>query len=57
MELLWDYCFTKKLGLPENKQDKKILLTEAALNPSKNREKMGQIMFEKYDFGGVMFEY
>lgn len=23
----------------------------------KNREKMGEIMFEKYDFGGVMFEY
>lgn len=41
MELLWDYCFTQKLGLPENKLDKKILLTEAALNPIKNREKMG----------------
>lgn len=57
MEHLWTYCFEKKLNLPKNKKDKQILLTEAALNPLKNREKMGEIMFEKYDFGGVMFEY
>jgi len=57
MEALWDYCFHTKLGLPESKKDKRILLTEPAKNPMKNREKMGEIMFEKLDFGGVMFEY
>jgi len=57
MELLWNYCFTNKLGLPEDKTDKKILLTEPALNPTKNREKMGEIMIEKFGFGGVAFEY
>jgi actin-related protein 2 len=57
MEHIWDYCFHKKLGLPEDKSDKQILLTEAARNPLKNREKMGEIMFEKYSFGGVLFEY
>ena len=57
MEMLWDYCFEKKLGLPADKSDKKIVLTEPAKNPKKNREKMGEIMLEKYGFGGVLFEY
>jgi actin-related protein 2 len=56
MEILWDYCFTNKLGLPENKGDKRILLTEPAKNPTKNREKMGEIMIEKYGYCGVAFE-
>ena len=33
MELIWDYCFHNKLGLAHDKLDKKILLTEPALNP------------------------
>jgi actin-related protein 2 len=57
MELIWHYCFDEKLKLGENRLDKKILLTEPALNPKKNREKMGEIMFEKFGFGGVNFEY
>ena len=57
MELIWDYCFNKKLGLEGNKADKKIRLTEPARNPKKTREKMGEIMFEKFGFGGVLFEY
>lgn len=57
MEALWDYCFDVKLGLPADKSGHQILLTEAALNPLKNREKMGEIMFEKYNYGGVLFEY
>lgn len=32
-------------------------MTEPAKNPMKNREKMGELMFEKFDYGGVMFEY
>ena len=56
MELLWDYCFDTKLQLPKDKSSKKILLTEPANNPKKNREKMGSIMFEKYGFGAVAFE-
>lgn len=57
MEKLWDYCFHTKLDLAEDKSDKQILLTEPALNPTKNREKMGEVMFEKFNFGGVAFEY
>lgn len=56
MEHVWDYCF-KKLNLPEDKGSHRILLTEAAKNPLKNRERMGEIMFERYGFGGVLFEY
>lgn len=56
MELLWNYCFENKLQLDKDKSSKKILLTEPAKNPKKNREKMGEIMFEKYGFGGVAFE-
>jgi len=58
MEEIWDYCFFTKLGLkPEDLKDKYILLTEAANNANANRNKMGEIMFEKYGFAGVMFEY
>lgn len=57
MEIIWNYCFFTKLGLPQSCKDHQILLTEPAKNPVANRQKMGEIMFEKYDFGGVMFEY
>lgn len=56
MEHLWSYTFHDKLGLAEDKSDKRVLLTEPALNPKKNREKMGEYMFEKFNFGGVAFE-
>jgi len=57
MEILWEYCFDKKLGLKQDKSDKRILLTEPAKNPTKNREKMGEIMLEKFGYGGVAFEF
>lgn len=58
MEHIWNYAFYTKLGLkPGELGSKKILLTEAAENSQDNRNKMGQIMFETYGFGGVLFEY
>jgi actin-related protein 2 len=57
MEALWDYCFHKKLGLAADKKDKQILLTEPVGNHQKNREKMGEYMFEKFNFGGIAFEF
>ena len=46
---VWDYTFgPEKLDLePENC---KILLTEPPMNPTRNREKMIEVMFEKYGF-------
>jgi len=51
MKLLWDYTFNDKLHV--DTAGRKILLTEPPMNPLKNRERMCQIMFEEYGFGGV----
>ena len=48
---LWDYTFNEKLQV--NTQGRKILLTEPPMNPLSNREKMCEVMFEHYNFGGV----
>lgn len=31
----------------------KVLLTEPPMNPTKNREKIAEVMFEKYQFHGI----
>lgn len=51
MEHLWNYTFQEKMKIDTT--GRKILLTEPPLNPLKNREKMCDVMFEKYNFGGV----
>ena len=51
MELLWDHTFSEEI-LNVDPTDAKILLTEAPMNPKKNREKLIQTMFEKYGFQG-----
>ncbi|KAI8911831.1 actin family [Gorgonomyces haynaldii] len=52
MHHLWDYTFNEKLGIT-NFAEHKILLTEPAMNPKKNREKMLEVMFEHYGFSGA----
>ncbi|KAM9901211.1 hypothetical protein OXX79_004679 [Metschnikowia pulcherrima] len=51
MEHLWDYAFYERMKVSTPGQ--KILLTEPPMNPLKNRETMCDVMFEKYQFGGV----
>ena len=51
MEHLWDYTFAEKLRIDPS--GRKILLTEPPMNPLKNRERMCEVMFERYNFGGV----
>jgi actin-related protein 2 len=48
---LWDYTFNEKLKVDTT--GRKILLTEPPMNPLKNRERMCEVMFENYQFGGV----
>jgi len=48
---VWDYTFEEKLKV--NPRECKIMLTEAPMNPKKNREQMIQTMFEKYQFKSV----
>nr|WOD57887.1 Arp2D2 [Drosophila mayri] len=46
---VWDYTFgPKKMDI--DLTNSKILLTEPPMNPIKNREKMIEVMFEKYAF-------
>ncbi|KAJ7595913.1 actin family [Mycena floridula] len=52
MKLLWDYTFDEKLKV-ESTRGMKILLTEPPMNPRVNRERMCEVMFEEYGFGGV----
>jgi actin-related protein 2 len=47
---VWDYTFSEKLKI--NPKECKVLLTEPPMNPKKNREKMIETMFEKYDVAG-----
>lgn len=51
MEHLWDYAFYERMKI--NTAGRKVLLTEPPMNPVKNREKMCEVMFEKYQFSGV----
>lgn len=51
MEHLWNYTFSKKLCVDTS--TKRIVLTEPPMNPAVNREKMLEIMFEKYHFKAV----
>ena len=54
---LWEYSFTKKMGIPKaDYTDKRLFVTEAAMNTSKNREMMAEIIFEEQNFGACMFE-
>jgi actin-related protein 2 len=48
MGYVWDYTFQEKLKV--NPRDCKIMLTEAPMNPTQNRKKMIEVMFEKYGF-------
>uniref|UniRef100_A0ABK0LDP6 Actin-related protein 2 n=1 Tax=Rattus norvegicus TaxID=10116 RepID=A0ABK0LDP6_RAT len=52
MKHLWDYTFgPEKLNI--DTRSCKILLTEPPMNPTKNREKIVEVMFETYQFSGV----
>ena len=48
---VWDYTFYERLKI--DPKECKILLTEPPMNPTKNREKMVEAMFENYGFDSV----
>lgn len=54
---LWKYSFTKRMGISEDLfPERRIFVTEAALNSTKNRETMAEVIFEEHNFGACMFE-
>ena len=51
MRHLWDYTFDEKMKV--DTKERKILLTEPPMNPKANRQRMAEVMFEDYGFGGM----
>lgn len=51
MEKIWSYAFDYKVRVDPTVN--KVMLTEAALNPKENREKMTEIMFESFSVPGL----
>jgi actin-related protein 2 len=51
MTHLYNYTFEERLKIDPSEH--KIMLTEAAMNPKKNREKLVECMFETFNFQGV----
>ncbi|XP_039522114.1 uncharacterized protein LOC120475491 isoform X2 [Pimephales promelas] len=45
MEMIWDHAFQRLAVRPE---DHPVLLTEAAMNPRQNRQRMVELMFEAF---------
>lgn len=54
LEFIWESIFTEEFKIDPSEHV--VLLTEAALIPKNQREKMAQIMFEKFHFSGIVFE-
>jgi len=51
MEKIWYYTFHGILNVDPSQYN--VFLTEAPANPSSNREKMAEIMFEKFNVAGM----
>lgn len=51
MRHIWNFTFDEKLKV--NPNGRKILLTEPPMNPKVNRQRLAQVMFEEYGFGGI----
>jgi centractin len=47
IELIWAHLYSKELNV--NTEDHPVLLTEAPLNPRKNRERVSEIFFETFN--------
>lgn len=51
MEKIWEHTFKNELRVPSD--DKNILLSDTPIAPKINREKITQLMFEKFNVNGL----
>ncbi|XP_064418443.1 uncharacterized protein LOC102352647 isoform X4 [Latimeria chalumnae] len=51
MEKIWNHVYTKDLNI--RPFERPVLITEAPLNPLKNREKMTQLLFETFNVPAI----
>ena len=51
MEKIWEHTFTRELKVPQ--EERNILTSDSPLSPKINREKITQIMFEKFNIQGL----
>jgi actin-related protein 2 len=54
MELIWEYLLHLRMKVETSKHS--VLVSEPPLNPKKNKEKLIQIMFEKFDFNSFFIQ-
>lgn len=54
-EKLMEHTFRSRMGI-KDLSNKRLMVTEAALNPKKNREKIAEMIFEGHGFDGCLFE-
>ncbi|CAI4039504.1 hypothetical protein SMKI_08G1710 [Saccharomyces mikatae IFO 1815] len=52
MELIWSYVLNEVLQL-QNIEEHPLLITEAPMNPLKNREMIAQVMFETFNLSAI----
>lgn len=50
---IWDHTFQEVLGIDPSEHGSKIMLTTPPLNPTKNRMKLMETMFEHYGFSAL----
>jgi actin-related protein len=51
IEKIWEHTFTRELKVPQ--EERNILTSDSPLSPKMNRDKMTQIMFEKFNVQGL----
>ncbi len=55
MEKIWDYIFNKELEV--NPSEYNVILTQPLMNSRDEKEKMAQIMFEKFNISSLYLAY
>ena len=53
---IWDHTFQSALALDPAQRENKIMLTNPPLNPTQNRMKLMETMFERYGFSGLSIQ-